>query len=316
MSEMPTHEEMYEQKCNLFVILKHYQDGVYCRGFCRTREKANELVEKHGDKFSGHTVEGHILDQWFSGGMVSHPTVGPSIENKESGRMSDTRIKLPEGMVYVAGVEFARRRAANLNTGVASNALRYAIEAALQWKKEHPTVPTDEQLIAVSRRPIGATHGDMESMRATIVEWQRREYDSPEPINIEDLLLPNIESGFFKPEILNERLHEAFRRGRKQGRSERSKIHSVLQAGASRLVSCLYRQGQVGSTRPGYHHQRQQRPEDLSRRSYARGDTSDSGCKHAATDGREARPGKHRTGLLFPKAAVCLEEENGDGGAS
>ena len=55
-------------------------------------------------------------------------------------------------------------------------------------------------------------------MRATIVEWQRREYDSPpEPINIEDLLLPNIESGFFKPEILNERLHEAFRRGQKAG---------------------------------------------------------------------------------------------------
>lgn len=39
------------------------------------------------------------------------------------------------------------------------------------------------------------------------------EPEVPEEIN--DLILPNIESEFFKPEILNERIIEAYRRGRK-----------------------------------------------------------------------------------------------------
>jgi hypothetical protein len=41
-------------------------------------------------------------------------------------------------------------------------------------------------------------------------------YDAPKPEvseEIKDLILPDIESGFFKPEVLNERLREAFRRG-------------------------------------------------------------------------------------------------------
>jgi hypothetical protein len=83
MSDMPTHEEWYEQKCNLFVILSHCHNGIFVNGFCQTREKANELIEKHGDKFNKHTVEGHILDMWTTGGMTSHPTVGPSIEGKK-----------------------------------------------------------------------------------------------------------------------------------------------------------------------------------------------------------------------------------------
>jgi hypothetical protein len=37
--------------------------------------------------------------------------------------------------------------------------------------------------------------------------------ESPE--EIKDLLLPDIESGFFKPEVVNERLAEAFHRGQK-----------------------------------------------------------------------------------------------------
>ena len=75
--------KMYEQKCNLFVVLEHVYDGMYARAFCRTREKANELIEKHGSGLSDYIVSRHILDQWFSGGDVSLPTVGPSIENKE-----------------------------------------------------------------------------------------------------------------------------------------------------------------------------------------------------------------------------------------
>jgi hypothetical protein len=80
---MLTHEECYEHKCNLFVILSHCHNGIFANGFCRTRQKANELVEKHGSRFNKHTVEGHILDQWFSGGVASHPTVGPSIEEQK-----------------------------------------------------------------------------------------------------------------------------------------------------------------------------------------------------------------------------------------
>ena len=48
--------------------------------------------------------------------------------------------------------------------------------------------------------------------------YVRRMYLASEPEvleEIKDLLLPNIDSGFFKPEVVNERMAECFRRGQK-----------------------------------------------------------------------------------------------------
>jgi hypothetical protein len=42
------------------------------------------------------------------------------------------------------------------------------------------------------------------------------------PEAIKDLLLPNIESGFFKPEVVNERMAECYRRGQQ---SSQQSVH-------------------------------------------------------------------------------------------
>jgi hypothetical protein len=86
---------------------------------------------------------------------------------------------------------------------------------------ENPIVPTDGMIGLCDSSAI-EVEGDIKQF---IMEFQRRMFREPEPEpepevpeEIKDLLLPNIESGFFKPEVLNARLAEAFRRGQKSNR--------------------------------------------------------------------------------------------------
>ena len=92
------------------------------------------------------------------------------------------------------------------------------LSAALCWQKENPPVPTEVQMNCIREKFLYCP-GDH---RLLCAEWVCRMYDAPEPEEapkeIEDLLLPDIESGFFKPEILNERITDAYRRGQKSTR--------------------------------------------------------------------------------------------------
>ena len=89
---------------------------------------------------------------------------------------------------------------------------RSALEAFIAWQTENPIVPTEEQDEDLCE------WCEMNPDGSPFAEWQRRMYLAPEPEvqeEIRDLLLVNITEGFFKPEVLNERLAEAYRRGQK-----------------------------------------------------------------------------------------------------
>jgi hypothetical protein len=132
---------------------------------------------------------------------------------------SKARLKVPEGMLKAA---IERSRHSTLGLSGHDKVIENVVEAALLWQKTNSPKPTQQQALELRNlalavnRNYGATEPTEASCLAVAVDWVGRMYDAPEPeapVNIEDLLLPNIESGFFKPEVLNERLHEAFRRG-------------------------------------------------------------------------------------------------------
>lgn len=108
------------------------------------------------------------------------------------------------------------------NTG---HAAEIACEAFARALREHPIVPNHKQAIALcevfedkggSRKPDYC-----DSIRAVAVEFQRHMFDAPEPEApeaIKDMLLdaraPDSEHCFFKPSVYNERIQEAYRRGK------------------------------------------------------------------------------------------------------
>jgi hypothetical protein len=85
------------------------------------------------------------------------------------------------------------------------------LEAAIRWLSENPieATYTDWQQFCSEKPGMG--------VEPFAGWWQRRMFFNREPEvpeEIKDLILPDVESGFFKPEILNARLLEAYRRGR------------------------------------------------------------------------------------------------------
>ena len=90
------------------------------------------------------------------------------------------------------------------------------LEAFIRWQSENPQVPTTEWLDEFNR--VGEIKPFKDFRGAMIAAWIGRMYlaePEPEvPKEIKDLLLPiAVESGFFKPEVVNERIIEAERRG-------------------------------------------------------------------------------------------------------
>ena len=106
-----------------------------------------------------------------------------------------------------------------------SHAAEIACEAFAKALAEHPVIPTHEQAIALcevfedkggSRKPDYC-----DSIRAVAIEFQRCMFVAPEPEvpeGIKDMLLdarsPDSEHCFFKPSVYNERITEAYRRGK------------------------------------------------------------------------------------------------------
>jgi len=124
------------------------------------------------------------------------------------------KILVPDGMRYAAG-------AATKGVDPDGCLIYLAIEEALRWLIENPIAPTLEQTEAM-RRLFRYADEPLQVYCDVAVEWQRRMFLAPEPEapeEIKDLLLPNIEHGFFKPEILNKRMAECFRRGQQSKRS-------------------------------------------------------------------------------------------------
>lgn len=93
--------------------------------------------------------------------------------------------------------------------------IRAALEAFVRWQSESSPMPTDEQLRQMMR---GFSVLTKDTVSMIVMEWIRRIYLVPEPEvpeEIKDLLCADIGEGFFKPEILNKRMVECFRRGQK-----------------------------------------------------------------------------------------------------
>ena len=89
--------------------------------------------------------------------------------------MAEKKIVVPDGML-----KMARRAYPDPVFDPEGYFTRQIVEAALRWQSQYPPLPTEEQLRDVRRRPIGATWGDDESLRATLVEWMRHAYDAPQ----------------------------------------------------------------------------------------------------------------------------------------
>ena len=110
--------------------------------------------------------------------------------------MSETKIKVPEGMLATASNTAREIKLAILHQGprevdalaqtkpefIASQIL----EAALRWLAENPIVPTVEQCNEIARMWF-AKHDFNATPRDFIAEWQRRMFAAPEPEDIREM---------------------------------------------------------------------------------------------------------------------------------
>lgn len=102
------------------------------------------------------------------------------------------------------------------NTG---HAAEIACEAFARALKEHPCPPTWEQVHEMQK---DSPASDPKELWIWIcAEWPRCMFDAPEPEvpdGIRDMMLdasaPDSEHCFFKPSVYNERIIEAYRRGK------------------------------------------------------------------------------------------------------
>ena len=101
--------------------------------------------------------------------------------------------------------------------GCGSRSCEMILEAALRWLSENPIVPTDEQAKLLGKvyasNNFGSDYHD--SLKRTVVEWQRRMFLAPEPEVPEEVkdLLWDGQTG--EDEEHNRKIIEAFNRGQK-----------------------------------------------------------------------------------------------------
>jgi hypothetical protein len=95
-----------------------------------------------------------------------------------------------------------------------------AVHAFIRWQSENPRVPTDKQIKDMWTLYANSVEVDCAGLLA---EWQRRMYLAPEPEvpeKIKDLLLDLRElkeHAWHEASICNEKLIEAYRRGKRAG---------------------------------------------------------------------------------------------------
>ncbi len=94
--------------------------------------------------------------------------------------MSQTKIKVPEGMLLAAS-EF--------DPGAGEYNIEPILEAALRWMSENPIVPTDADALTLLQERVASGHLSNKeycaipatTIRCVIREWQRRMFLAPEP---------------------------------------------------------------------------------------------------------------------------------------
>lgn len=147
--------------------------------------------------------------------------------------MSDRNIKVPDGMM-VAAIDKLKSKpfADSLSVGLSGDSrwpgLNAILEAALRWQADNPIAPSDDMLIDL--RDIGrevderynANQFTCAGCAAVVAEFQRRVYlnSCPKAPNIiQDLLYSGRSDSYITDtsDKTNERIIEAFRRGRGLG---------------------------------------------------------------------------------------------------
>lgn len=122
--------------------------------------------------------------------------------------VSQTKIKVPEGMLLAAS-EF--------DPGAGEYNIEPILEAALRWMSENPIVPTSKQERDLVDSWIKET--SLGKTEYLVTEWQRRMFIEPGvPEEVKDLLCAGddiVKEAYFRPDIYNERIIEAYRRGQK-----------------------------------------------------------------------------------------------------
>jgi hypothetical protein len=131
--------------------------------------------------------------------------------------MSEKRYVVPEGGVEAFWAEFS----GGLRGPESDRRTRDGLAAFARWLSENPIVPTHEQRIELTDKFYNLDVPATERFQALFAEWQRRMFLAPGPEvpeEIKDLLLQeDVKNAFFRPDIVNERVLEAYRRGQKAG---------------------------------------------------------------------------------------------------
>ena len=94
--------------------------------------------------------------------------------------MSQTKIKVPEGMLLAAS-EF--------DPGAGEYNIEPILEAALRWMSENPILPTTADALTLLQERVASGHLSNKeycaipatTIRCVIREWQRRMFLAPEP---------------------------------------------------------------------------------------------------------------------------------------
>ena len=124
--------------------------------------------------------------------------------------MSEKKIEIPAGMLKAA-YEWCP-------ASFAMPAVKSMLEAALRWLSDNPITPTDEQLNEM-KNDLRFRMIDFD-IQKLCAEWQRRMFLALElvPEAVKDLLCGASDidkEAYFRPDIYNKRIIEAFNRGRR-----------------------------------------------------------------------------------------------------
>jgi hypothetical protein len=152
--------------------------------------------------------------EWFS----SAESFWRNVNTGEEG-ISDTQIKVPEGMLKAAlkASEYISYEREKKIMQWYPQSVVPMLEEALRWQKENPPVPTAEQWSALLSEPeLWGGTAIVYGIRCAVA-WVRRMYDEPEPEVPEEVT--EIIASFIEPQgkAVQAAILEAYQRGKKAG---------------------------------------------------------------------------------------------------
>ena len=139
--------------------------------------------------------------------------------------MNEKKIVAPKGMVQAGATGWLSSRGSDGQMNPMEVSRSVLIES-LRWLSEYPIVPSHEviqSMLGEPRCPLRDCPPSTQ-IRYVATEWQRRMFLAPEPEipeAVKDLLLSESSldrEAYFRPGIYNQRILEAFRRGKETQR--------------------------------------------------------------------------------------------------